>query len=103
MKLTAKNLLIAILVPIPILILTYLDVMTGQVENAIWMSPWLCWPLILLGPFGFGWVFISSYRNQGTPREFDYVVALWITVSLLWFCLLLFVDLVFLEAIGGHK
>jgi hypothetical protein len=101
MKLPAKILLIAVLVPIPVLILICLDVATGQAENSAWMSPWLNWPLIMLAPFGFGWALFSSYLIEGKPAKFFYVVLFWGLLSLLWFYLFFIVAVNFQVAIGG--
>jgi hypothetical protein len=100
MKLPIKILLIAVLVPIPVLILICLDVATGQADNSAWMSPWLNWPIIMLGPFGFGWA-LSSYRIKGKPAKFFYLVLFWGLLSLLWFYLFFIVAVNFQVAIGG--
>jgi hypothetical protein len=87
-RIVAKNLLVAVGALVPLLVIDYFFVRSGQNPNSIWTSQWLSVPSLLVAPVGFFWANWGLVGSSPKMSQVLALVVLAIIASAMWFLLL---------------
>src|SRR5688572_26026058 len=93
MRAAARNFVVVMVALVPIAVIDYFFVKSGQDHSSIWWSPWINYPALSLAPLGFFWANWAPVRNskvallQGAAvwHRALLVAVLAIALSVVWF------------------
>jgi hypothetical protein len=109
MRTSLRNTVVVIGALVPLAVIDYFYVRSGQDNDSIWWSPWVNWPALLVAPAGFFWANWPALSKAHWAARFPLSgrvalnVALAAVVAVVWFYVVAFTVIGNLHiALGGR-